>query len=399
MRNYLPTILLLGGIVAGGAIGTLLPGAAEVMTPVGDIFMHLLFTLIVPMIFFSITTAIYDLSREHLVGRVLGTGMGIFAGLMLLSALIAYAGLCIYNPLEGMRLSDFAGTSDMQGASKQSWQQLLVDSLTVSNFGDLLSTEHILPLLIISVIIGLATAKSGEPGERFARCMRAGNTVVMKALDLIMQLAPIGLGCYFAGVAASEGEALVGGYLRITLLCCVLALVMMFVVFPLLSLPVLGWHRAGDYARALMRPTLVAVSSLSSSATMPTNIQALRNLGISDTIAESIVPLGTNLHKLGSVISSVLKVGFIMLLTGVDIHTGSAFAQLIGIGILSSIVVGAVPTGAGTGELLICAIMGVDPMWTALLIIVSTLVDVPGTLINVLGNTTAGILVNARCKN
>lgn len=398
MKNYLSTILLLGGIIIGGLVGVVSPGAAEVLTPFGDIFIHLLFTLIVPMVFFSISSAIYDLSKEHLVGKVLGASVGVFATLMLISALLGYLGLWLYNPLHGMDISDFLGDEGLGNINRQNWQALLVDSLTVSDFGDLLSTDHILPLLVASMLIGAATAQTGEYGHRFARCLKAGNEVVMKALDLIMQLAPFGLGCYFAGMVSTLGEQLFGGYLRITLLYCVITLVLAVVVFPLLSILALGKGNIGKYVQALMQPILVAVSSLSSSACMPANMQACRNLGVSNSVCESVVPLGTNLHKCGSVVSSVLKIGFVMLLSGIDIYTPEAFAQLVGFGILASIVVGAVPTGAGTSELLICALIGVDPMWMGLLMIVSTLFDIPGTVTNVLGNLTAGILVGRLTK-
>ena len=154
-----------------------------------------------------------------------------------------------------------------------------------------------------------------------------------------------------------------------------------------MSLLAVGGKGMKQYIKAILPPSLMAISTLSSSATMPVNIRSSQHLGVQPAMAESIVPLGTQLFKMGSFIGCVMKTAFVMLLMGQDLFTAENFVVLMGISILSSVVVGAVPVGAGSGELLICSILGADPSVVGVLIVLSTIIDMPATLLNATGNT------------
>jgi Na+/H+-dicarboxylate symporter len=127
---------------------------------------------------------------------------------------------------------------------------------------------------------------------------------------------------------------------------------------------------------------------------MPANLNACKQLGVQDDIAESTIPIGTHLFKLGSGVACTLKVIFVLLLSGQSIADPVTALVIIGMAILASMVVGAVPTGAGTAELLICSIVGADPKMVGLIMVISTLVDMPATLLNVNGNMTATMVID-----
>ena len=120
---------------------------------------------------------------------------------------------------------------------------------------------------------------------------------------------------------------------------------------------------------------------------------AARKLGVSDKIVDGIVPLGTNLHKDGSVVCSVAKVLFALYFFGNAPAGFGPAALAILLAILESVVVGAIPVGGMTGELLICAVLGLDPSFAATLMIIGTICDIPGTLLNASGNLVAPLLV------
>ena len=126
---------------------------------------------------------------------------------------------------------------------------------------------------------------------------------------------------------------------------------------------------------------------------MPVNMAAASNLGVDSSIADGVIPLGTNLHKDGSVITSVAKVLFALYFFGITPTGVGAAALVVLLSILQSAVVGAIPVGGMTGELLICAVLGVDPSFAATLMIIGTICDIPATLLNATGNLVASTLV------
>lgn len=386
-NNYKSTIILLAGLLAGGLLGALVPESADYLKPIGDIFMNTLFVLIVPMVFFSVASSVCNLSQRRLLGRTLAASGIVVAGVMLLVSAITYAGVCLYPPLT----EALNGSSSAASGEEVPMGELLVRALSVTDFQDLLSIGHVLPLMVIALLMGYAASEMQT--DRVAHVLQLGSELVMKMMDSLMKLAPIGLGCYFAGMMADGTGELLKGYGRFMALYLAIGALMYFVINPLLTLLAVGWKGMKRYPRALLAPSLMAISTLSSSATMPTNIRSAQELGASKEMAESLIPLGTQLYKLGSIICSIMKVAFVMLLMGQEIGSWQSALVMVGVGLVSSVIVGAVPVGAGAGELFTCSVLGADPSVVGLLMVISTIVDMPATLLNTTGNTVMPSIV------
>lgn len=389
--NYKQTLLLLGGIVIGGTIGFVWPATAPYLKPVGDIFMNLLFVLIVPLVFFSVSNSVANLTRRNMLGRMLGSSFSVWVLMLVIAAVFTYFVTLLYNPIEtGADL--MAEGVELAAAQERSLGELIVNTVTVSDFQDLYSIRHILPLMVVAILTGISAAKLDS--DAVCGFFEAGNSMTGKMLEMLMVVGPFGLGCYFAAVAAEMGGMLVVGYGRILLIYIAITLLFLCVINPLLALVSVGKSGMQQYKQAVLTPTVTAISTLSSSACMPANLKACKQLGVQDDIAESTIPIGTHLFKLGSGVACTLKVIFVLLLSGQSIADPVTALVIIGMAILASMVVGAVPTGAGTAELLICSIVGADPKMVGLIMVISTLVDMPATLLNVNGNMTATMVIN-----
>ncbi|MBP3586275.1 MAG: dicarboxylate/amino acid:cation symporter [Paludibacteraceae bacterium] len=389
LENYKPTILLVVGLLLGALVGAFFPTAVPYIKPAGDIFLNLLFILIVPLVFFSISTAIYNLKQRQMVGRVLGVTMVVFVVLGLIAGILTYLGCIAFNPLDST-IPQWSNTT----FEKQSAGELLVNTLTVSDFHLLLSKSHILPLIVFALLFGLAIASLGDKGKPMARFIESGNMVIMQIMELIMKLAPIGLGCYFASIIAQLGAQVLTGYMRMLLLFCALTLLVYFVFFPLCIYFICGKNQLKLFFKHILSPSLTALATCSSSACMPINIISCKRMEVKDEIAETVIPLGTNLFKIGSIMNGVLKVIFAMALVGMSYHSLSAGAIVVLLAFLSATVVGAIPSGGMTGEIFICALLGIDPQLVGVLMVVATIVDIPATLLNSIGNITATTLIN-----
>jgi Na+/H+-dicarboxylate symporter len=117
-------------------------------------------------------------------------------------------------------------------------------------------------------------------------------------------------------------------------------------------------------------------------------------MGVSDTLANIIMPLGVNIHKDGSVIGGIYKIMFLFAIFGRDINTISSLFPILGAGLLIGAVVGAVPGGGAIGEMLILSIFGFPQEALAIMLVIATIIDAPATLLNSSGNTVCTMIIS-----
>ncbi|MDR3268075.1 MAG: dicarboxylate/amino acid:cation symporter [Tannerella sp.] len=392
LKNYAPTFFLLCGIFAGGICGIVFGEDTVVVKPVGDLFMNLMFTLIVPLVFFSVSSAICNMKRTNKVGKVLGSILCVFFATTLVAALVAYVVTLIYNPLEGVSPSGLSAGLPGQAVAQRAFADVAVNAFTVSDFLLLFTKANLLPLILFSILLGLATAFSGEKGKPVAVFLDAATHVVLKTMNIIMKAAPAGLGCYFATITGQVGGQILNGYLHVFMLYLILAGIGFFGLNSLYAFLAGGTEGLVAFWKNIPTPFLTAVATSSSAACISVNIDAAKRIGVPAGIAETVIPLGTNIHKDGSVMGGILKIIFLLTIFGQDVTQLSNIFPILGTGLLVGVVMGAIPGGGMTGELLICSVFGADPRLAGTLMIISTIIDVPATVLNSTGNVTCSML-------
>ncbi len=390
LKNYGATLLLLLGLLVGGTLGAVLGEKAQVLRAPGMLFLNLVFVLVVPLVFFSVAHSMVTMRQSGVIGKVLGASLGVFLLMSLVAGFFSYGLMAVWNPFDGITASADASEGIISGDGID-FGDALVSALTVSDFPLLLSREHLLPLIIFAALLGLAVALLEQKAALVERFISEGESVIMKMMELVMKLAPIGIGCYFADTIGTLGGRIVGEYLEIFLAVCAACAVCYLVFNSLYAL--IARVPLGKFWKEMLAPSATAVGTCSSAACIPVNMTAARNLGVSDKIADGVIPLGTNLHKDGSVITSVAKVLFALCFFGTAPQGPGTAALVILLAIVESVVVGAIPVGGMTGEILICAVLGLNPSFAAALLIIGTICDIPATLLNATGNIVAPLLV------
>jgi Na+/H+-dicarboxylate symporter len=116
-------------------------------------------------------------------------------------------------------------------------------------------------------------------------------------------------------------------------------------------------------------------------------------MGVPLDIAETVIPLGANTHKDGSVIGGILKIVFLFSLFGKDMTSATSILSILGVAFLVGAVMGAIPGGGMIGEMLIITIYGFSPEVLPIIAVISTIIDAPATLLNSTGNTVTAMLV------
>ena len=401
LKNYASSLILLIAILIGGFLGIILGEKAIIFEPIGNLFLNLIFTLLVPIVFFSISSSIANMENSKKLGKILGTTIIIFAITAIISGIIGVISFKLFNPTNNLDSSIFNNLLSSTGSIEQENVgviQKIVSSITVNDFSGLLSRNNMLALILFSILIGFATMLSKEDGKPFAAFLKSGSIVTMKMMGLIMYIAPLGLGCYFATVVGQLGSQILGGYIKVFILYIVVSIIYFFGFFTIYAYIAGKKQGVKIFWKNATPPAVTALATCSSAACIPVNIDAAKKMGVSDTLANIVMPLGVNIHKDGSIIGGIFKIMFLFGIFGRDTNNIGNLLMILGVGLLIGAVVGAVPGGGAIGEMLILSIFGFPAESLAIMLVIATIIDAPATLLNSSGNTVCTMMISKFMK-
>ena len=389
LKSYGFLICMIIGIVAGCIVGAVWPGATA-LEPIGTIFINMMFCVVVPMVFVSISSAIANMKSARRAGKVMGTTIITFCVTAAIAAVIMYIiARCIplvvgdYPTAEG-EVGDTLGVADM-----------IINFFTKPDFTELFSRRAILPLIVAAVLFGFGIQLNGGPKTKTAQLLEDLNGCLMKVVKIITYYAPIGFFGFFAYLVASYGPELIGDYGRTLIIYYVLCFVYMFIFFPIYARFGGGKGAAKLMFSKLFRPAAVSFGTCSSVATIPTNMEVAEETGISKDVSDIVLPLGATMHMDGSAMSAIIKVAFLFGMFGQDFGTGRAILAII-VAVFSSVAMSGIPGGGGTGELVLCTIFFPDQLAIAypIALALGNLVDPPATMVNAAGDYVASYIVS-----
>ena len=382
----------------GGAAGIIFGPKATVVKPFGDLFLNLMFMIIVPLVFFSISSAIANMGGMKRLGKIMGSIVIVFLITAFISAVLGFIGISIFDPLKNADVESIKSlmvdTGGDEGTEELTLLGQLVKTFSVSDFNLLFSKSNMLQLIVFSILFGLATALVGEKGKPFANVLSSGSAIMMKIVKIIMYYAPIGLGCYFATIIGELGPQILEGYARVFVLYIVITLVYYFGFFTLYAFIAGGKEGVKVFWQNAITPSVTAIATCSSAACIPINLDAVKKMRVPNDIAETIIPLGANTHKDGSVFGGVFKIVFLFSLFGKDMTSMSSILAIIAVSFLVGAVMGAIPGGGMIGEMLILSVFGFPPEVLPIIAVISTIIDAPATLLNSTGNTVCAMMVS-----
>ena len=388
-KNYGFLVCMLVGIVAGCVTGLLFPQAAPALEPLGTIFTNLMFCAVVPMVFCSIASAIANMPGAKKAGKVMGVTLATFFVTAGIAAIIMYVVMRVFPVITGTYEVPEADAGSVIGIG-----DMLVNFFTKPDFVELLSRRAILPLIVFAVIVGFGIQMQGGSKTMTAKLLEDITACILKAVQIITYYAPIGFFGFFANLVATYGPELIGDYSRTLLVYYGLCFVYMFVFFPIYARFGGGKGAAKVMWKHLFKPAAVSFGTCSSVATIPTNLEAAEETGISRDISNIVLPLGATMHMDGSAMSAILKVAFLFGMFGQDFSTGRAILAIV-VAVFSSVAMSGIPGGGGTGELALCTVFFPEQMAIAypMALALGNLVDPPATMVNAAGDYVASFIV------
>ncbi|MEI7834803.1 MAG: dicarboxylate/amino acid:cation symporter [Planctomycetota bacterium] len=390
LKSYGLSLVLLASVAVGSVLGLLLGPKAAALKPFGDVFLNLLYVSVVPLVFFTIASAVAGMAGTVRLFKVLASMLVIFTVTGVIASGVMVVAVTLYPPALGVK----APPAQTQPAVVADNANPVVSALTVDDFPKLITKKHLLPLIVFAVLVGLATSAAGEKGKPFAAFLASGNEVFLKIISLLMYYAPIGLAsCFAAIVGADIGPALLGAYGRVVILYYPVCLAYFFLAFTLYALLAGGGMGARRFWGNIFPATAMAIGSCSSFATIPLNLQAADRVGVPRDISEVVIPIGAQIHMDGSCLAAIVKIAFLAGLYGLPLSTPGQIGEAIAVAVLAGMVMSGIPGGGFTGELLIVTMYGLPPESLVLINTIGTLVDPPATAVNAVGDNVASMLV------
>jgi DAACS family dicarboxylate/amino acid:cation (Na+ or H+) symporter len=404
-------------------VGGFAPGALEaarnfstlVLDPIGQVFLRMLFFVVIPLVFASLAMGVAQLERLGQLGPLAGRTFLLFFLNMSIAVGFGLLVMNIVGPGESLppetqaRLMDEYGGSAAQHIERRAEQPDLTPMAVVEMFmprnlfaafvGNSRATlGDVLPLILFAILVGAAAIRlGGERREKLRSGLGLVNDLMTGIVHFALVLAPFAVPALIYSVIIKIGWDIVLA-LGIFVLCCVA--VMLLHLFGTMSIWVklLARRRLGEFWREL-RPVLVtAFSTSSSAATLPTALAVAQDqLKVKMPVASFVLPLGTTMNMAGTALYEGCVVLFVAQVFGIDMGLGQQLTLLF-LAVLSAVAVAAIPGGSLPLIAGLLASFGIPPEGIGIILGVDRILDMTRTMVNVGSDVVTATVVDRYTK-
>ncbi|MCX5752622.1 MAG: dicarboxylate/amino acid:cation symporter [Candidatus Krumholzibacteria bacterium] len=392
------------GLILGIPAGLILGPRAETIKPVGDIFIRLIWMIVVPLVFSSIFVGTASLGDLRKLGRIgaktivyylVTTAVAITIGLAIANVAKPGAGL---NPeVKAQLLQSYQGEA-MKDLSLAKQAPRVIDVLTgivPKNPIGSLAAGDMLQIIFFAIMLGVAvTMVPGGKGKILIDFFEALSDAMTLMVHIVMKIAPIGVFVLIAAVVGQFGAKILLNLLKYALVVLAGLAIHMGAIY---SLAVWAFARMSPlfFFKGMRPAQLIAFSTSSSNATLPVNIQcAEENLGVPKDIASFVLPLGATINMDGTALYQGVAAVFIAQVYGIALTIPDQLTIVL-MATLSSIATAGVPSVGIITLTMVLTSVGIPLEGIALILGVDRILDMCRTIVNVTGDASAAVIVAA----
>ncbi len=388
------TTWIIVALIFGSAVGAYLGGhLGQGLQPPGwmpkasslewmsKTFIRLIKMLVSPIIFSTLVVGLAGAGEKH-IGRLLLKALLWF---WVATAAALFIGLGVANTLKP-GLGAVGGTGSFPTpASKPFFEQVVPTSLI-----DAMANNSILQIVFFSLLFAMALVAIGDKGKPVLAVLRGVAEAMFKLTEYVMRFAPFGV---FAAMAVAVGTQGPGVMVQLGKLVLALYLALIvFVALLLIAVKLITGVRISLVLRELREPLLLAFSTTSSESALPKAIATMERLGVPSHIVGFVLPAGYSFNLDGSTLYLALASLFIAQATGKYLSPTTQIEMMLTL-LLASKGVAAVPRASLVVLASTCATYGLKVEWIATILGVDAVMDMARTMVNVLGNCMASIIV------
>lgn len=380
---------ILIGIIVGLAIGFISPKAAQVISPLGTVFLRLLKMLIVPLVFFSITSGVCKMGD---VKQLRTVGLRFVLYIVLTSGLCAAVGVAAgLITRAGTGTTEFLNTAEIVESASYSFIENVV-SWVPENIVQSMSTANMLQIIFFAIFLGVALLSLGDKVKQMVSLIDQGSEAMLKITEYVMAFSPIGIASLMATMVTTISGATMKEVLGFIIIDNVCVLIVLVVFYPLI-LRIFAKLSPVKFMKKISEPMLVAISTTSSAATLPVSIRtAEEKLGIPENIYGFTLPLGNTCGMNGFAIFLGLCCIFASNLYGFDITFGR-IAQFVFLGIILSIGAAGVKGAGVVMSTVLLEALGMPLSLIPILAAIWPAIDPAHTLLNNVGDLVGTTII------
>ena len=364
-----------------------------IFSTLGQIFIASLKMLVVPLVFVSLICGTSSLTEPSKLGRLGAKSIGLYFLTTAIAVTLALSLALVFQPGSGVEMP-----ADVEYAAKEapSLSSVIIDMFPTNPINSM-AEGKMLQIIIFAVLLGIAMAMSGKPGKRIADFFEDINTVIMKLVTIIMNLAPYGVFVLMAKLFSSIGADMLGSLAKYFFLVLSVLLIHGLVTYSALLKgftglnPIILFRKMRDAAQ-------FAFTTSSSSATLPVTMETAQNkLGVGKSVSSFTLPLGSTINMDGTAIMQGVATVFIAQVYGVDLALQD-YLMVVLTATLASIGTAGVP---GVGLIMLAMVLqqvNLPVEGIALIIGIDRLLDMTRTAVNITGDCTVACII-AKSEN
>ncbi|RDV27443.1 dicarboxylate/amino acid:cation symporter [Alteromonas aestuariivivens] len=359
-----------------------------IFSTVGQIFIASLKMLVVPLVLVSLICGTCSLTDPSKLGRLGAKSVGLYILTTAIAVTLAISMGLLVAPGEGLNLTTEADYAAKQAPSLSD----VIVNMFPANPINAMAEGNMLQIIVFAVLFGIAMAMTGEAGKRLGAFFEDVNTVIMRLVTIIMNLAPYGVFVLMAKLFATIGLGTIASLAKYFFLVLVVLALHAFITYPIMLKLLTGLNPL-ILIKKMRDAALFAFSTSSSSATLPVTMETARNkLGVGNSVSSFTLPLGATINMDGTAIMQGVATVFIAQVYAVDL-SASDYIMVVLTATLASVGTAGVP---GVGLIMLAMVLqqvNLPVEGIALIIGVDRLLDMTRTAVNITGDCTVACIV------
>jgi proton glutamate symport protein len=382
------TTWILVGLVAGIAFGALFPAPAARLAVLGAIFLRLIKSIIAPLLFATLVAGIASTGSLKTMGRIGGKALIYFEILTTIALFVGLAAVNLVQPGAGVQLPQTGVPAAIQTTSPRLSE--ILERVFPTSVIDAMARGDVLQIVVFALLFGMACAAVGAKARPVLDICESLASIMFRYTHYVMWFAPIGV---FGAIAATVGERGLSVLVSLGKLVATLwAAEIFFVVVVMGAVIAIARVPLRPFIQAAREPFLIAFSTSSSEAALPTALENLELLGVPKHIAAFVLPAGYSFNLDGSTLYLSLTSIFVAQAAGLHLPLSTQLVMMLTLMVTSKGVAN-VPRASLVILAATVASFNLPAEGVALIFGVDTLMDMARTSVNMLGNCLAAAVV------
>ncbi|MGE6613528.1 dicarboxylate/amino acid:cation symporter [Peribacillus sp. NPDC076916] len=384
------------GFVIGIILGLIFKEKILIVKPIGDIFLTLIKMIVVPLIFFSITSGIFSIGDVQKLKRIGTKTLVYYIGTTLLAGGIGLLVAHLFKPGKGINIANIEASSEFEASEIPTFGETVL-GLFPSNPVQALSEGNLMQIIIFSLFLGISIVLIGNKSETLKKFFDEGTEVMYKMTGIIMAFSPIGVAALMACTIGEYGLKIFGPLGKFILVDYI-GLISVIILMYLFMLKFIAKFPISTFFKSIGKIWIVTASTTSSSGTLPVTISVTKeDYKVKEELAQFTLPIGATMNMNGAVVYYAAAVIFVSQIYGIEMPLSQ---QLLIILMTTLISVGSpgIPGGGIVMTIMLLTTLGLPMEIIGMIAGIYRIIDMGHTTLNVTGDVVSTLCI-ARSEN